>query len=402
MSNEQRPLPPRSEVEAVDVFHEHAPEMFAQPPPPRLDTWLVVPVSDPLSGFPVGLGAHDDEQDAPMLDGQWTADRPPTDADMVSDEQIVAEIEAELAFERAGELAESLGVSDRLPGAPRKPTDGCTPPIDCWAAYLPFHYYYPNSWGIYLTYEGVQEISKRLGELVPGTPLELRRHAAHLLLFFHEYFHHAVESFATRLEVTHRRPLYIREFQALFERQLPDADEEALATAYALDRCAAHKTPALPRELQRGLVELIREMPPGYARGADLSGKPREATEFKYLNDLQEAAFPEPKKSPLLWDAFPHALSAFGRRSSKVSYLVHIDSPLAERLRARFLRYRELERLLRQAGCEVVGHGKHEKWRSPSGTTAPVPRHPGDLAFGTLKSITMKLLGKTPRDLGLV
>jgi hypothetical protein len=393
MANHDAPTQTKAELAAVDSLYKNAPEVFVHPPPPMFDQWLVVPVEDPSKGFPAELEAHDVESEPPL-----DSDAPSVPAVRPTEAGKAEYDPSEFDYDDAGLLVQ-LGVGDRFPGAPREPDPQFTAPIDCWAAYLPFHYFYPSSWGIYLTYEGVEVIARYLGEFAPGSAEPERRNAAHFLLYFHEFFHHIVECFATRLEVTHRRPLYVREFQALFEKQLPDADEEAIATAYALDRCKG-VTPKISKAVQGALVELVKEMPPGYARGAELL-RSLETTKFKYLNDLQESAFPAPKKDPAIWDAFPHALDGFGRRSSKVSYLIHVGSPLGTRLRARLLRYRDLERILRQAGCEIVGHNKHEKWRAPDGRTAPVPRHPGDMALGTLKSITMKLLGKTPRELGL-
>ncbi|MCR9255671.1 MAG: type II toxin-antitoxin system HicA family toxin [Alphaproteobacteria bacterium] len=37
------------------------------------------------------------------------------------------------------------------------------------------------------------------------------------------------------------------------------------------------------------------------------------------------------------------------------------------------LSYRELAKLLRQHGCEIVRQGKHEIWRTSTGKHFPVP-----------------------------
>ncbi len=49
-----------------------------------------------------------------------------------------------------------FGGAERFPGAP-SPGDGGDhyPPPDALAFYLPFHYFHPHWWGIYLTVEGV-------------------------------------------------------------------------------------------------------------------------------------------------------------------------------------------------------------------------------------------------------
>ena len=36
------------------------------------------------------------------------------------------------------------------------------PPPDAWAFYLPYHYFYPRWWGIYLTVEGVLQLANEI------------------------------------------------------------------------------------------------------------------------------------------------------------------------------------------------------------------------------------------------
>src|SRR5439155_26589733 len=92
-------------------------------------------------------------------------------------------------------------VLDRQPEAP--------PPPDAIAFYLPFHYFHPTWWGIYIVLERLHDFAR-----------ELRKYSGYVLTFnealsvgrlfgySHEAFHHTVEAFATRLEITHRVPLY--------------------------------------------------------------------------------------------------------------------------------------------------------------------------------------------------
>lgn len=47
----------------------------------------------------------------------------------------------------------------------------------------------------------------------------------------------------------------------------------------------------------------------------------------------------------------------------------------------------ELERCLKQAGFERRTGGNHDIWIKKGYPPVPVPRHKGDLARGTLKSI---------------
>jgi predicted RNA binding protein YcfA (HicA-like mRNA interferase family) len=47
----------------------------------------------------------------------------------------------------------------------------------------------------------------------------------------------------------------------------------------------------------------------------------------------------------------------------------------------------EVEKLLKQAGFERRGGGKHDIWIKKGFPPIPVPRHKGDIPKGTLKSI---------------
>lgn len=62
----------------------------------------------------------------------------------------------------------------------------------------------------------------------------------------------------------------------------------------------------------------------------------------------------------------------------------------------KIMRYHELIRRLRRAGCTIDRHGtRHDIWYSPiTGNKAPVPRHGSkEIPPGTLKSIEKELLG---------
>ena len=109
------------------------------------------------------------------------------------------------------------------------------PPPDAYAFYLPYHYFFPTWWGVYLMLEPTHQLASVLRA---RCEFEIDDHEALLVtrvfLYAHEAFHHAVESFATRLECTHRKPLYKFGFQTFFSRVYgtDDCTEEVLATAY--------------------------------------------------------------------------------------------------------------------------------------------------------------------------
>ncbi len=53
------------------------------------------------------------------------------------------------------------------------------------------------------------------------------------------------------------------------------------------------------------------------------------------------------------------------------------------------MKYSELHRLLRKAGCYPVGEGRHQKWYSPiTGIVFPTSHHESEeVKYGTLQKI---------------
>lgn len=283
-------------------------------------------------------------------------------------------------------------------GAGIKSWSSLYPPPDALAFYLPFHYFYPTWWGIYLVVEGVHRLAEILKSAGRGS-LETQDCvvASRIFLFGHEQYHHCVESLSARLEVTHRNPAYKTGFEAHYRKtyNTPDCIEEALANAHALKRTlnAFKADPTKQRNLQKAFVEYLEHCPPGYNRAMEFTTPgPFKRAERRLAEDSHKASFPDiPDARPRLWKAFPHSFHPFRKRRSRVNYIVHRDSALVDRsmLSGRYLRYSELKKRLNSRGYSFVrqGKGSHEIWRGPSGTKFSVPRHPGDLKRGTLSAI---------------
>src|SRR5690606_7508467 len=186
------------------------------------------------------------------------------------------------------------------------------PPPDALAFYLPFHYFFPDLWGIYIIYEGLDALGQFLrlhsgGKLTPERAVL----SARLFLYAHEAFHHKTESFATRLEVTHRRALYRRGFEDVYSGtyNTDDCLEEALANAYAYRRVErALKRKGWKRKaVLAGLESYIRGQPPGYNQAmnyvadADYSAARNEFAEINHRASVGGA------REPQLWPLFSHA-----------------------------------------------------------------------------------------------
>lgn len=372
-----------------DLVHlrEQLPELFSDtPPPPTWDEeYLFIPIEHP---------------EGPAASGSPSESRPNEpwliDDDFAEDLSRVGPLITHLPANPP-----DLVIPTTFAGAPQ--SGGWTspmPPPDAFAFYLPFHYFYPSWWGVYIILENALALARCLATASGGRLAVADAFAAvRIFLYAHEAFHHIVEAFATRLEITHRTALYRAGFQRLFDRvrDSDDCAEEMLATAHAYRRVRERFAPGEPTKLAAALEVLrwfIAQCPPGYRRAPDAFRSPAfEDFRSAFAEANQAEALPMlPKKAGSLWHCFPHAFSGISRVTSRVNYVVRRDSPLANRhgLNLRYLRYRDLrDKLLKIARCEPIrqGKGSHEIWRSPSGHTFPVPRHPRDINDGLLSSI---------------
>ncbi len=293
-------------------------------------------------------------------------------------------------------------VTGTFPGSPALwPWTSPYPPPDALAFYLPFHYYFPAWWGVYLTVEGISSLATFIWHHMHGSiTLKEAYVVSRLFLYGHEAYHHAVESFATRLEVTHRSPLYRQGFEALYRKTIgtDDAHEEALANAkaYKLAADVARKMfkgrPTQQQGVRAALSDYIQGCPPGYRRGVEVAKRFKENERAFAENNHWEALPSSPRKNPEVWATFSYAIAGIARRVSRVNYIIHRSSSLAHRLPAhlRYLAYKDLVRKLKdlaQITFDRHGKGSHEIWRTPSGKNVVIPRHPGDLRKGTLSAI---------------
>ena len=302
------------------------------------------------------------------------------------------------SFETYGEVRVPK-FGEIFPGAtvPVEPST-IVPPPDALGFYLPFHSYHPTWWGIYLIAEGVEALAGHVEDHTQGELdwLECVR-AAHLFIYFHEAFHHATECFATRLEIVTRKPLKVGAFEPYYRARLGTGDcvEEALGCGHAVTKTGAAfaSEPDKRYAVEGALLDYVYRLPPDYARGVDLVNRtPFVRARNLFAEDNLLNALPgTPQQMPDVWHSLPHAFSGIGRVNSRVNYIVHRSSPLFARISADgyYLTKRELtRRLSKLAGCVFDRDGgNHEVWRSPTGSKIAIPRHPGDLAKGTVGSI---------------
>lgn len=316
------------------------------------------------------------------------------------DEEITAEAIEEAIAGRLDEYTFTEGPLDRIaetlsesiPGGPlaRGRLPSPMPPPDCLAFYLPFHYFLPTWWGVYLTVEGVAILAAKLltlsgGKLKPAEAIA----AARLFLYHHEAFHHHVECFATRLELTHRQRLYCAGCQALYAKDFgTDAcAEEALANAHAYK-----KTKALlgSSPLDTALQQYIAQSPPGYRLGVQYAKRFR-SNRAKFAEANHVSCFPSrPTANSSIWESLGHAFDGISNIRGRVNYIVSRGSPLISRARFRpLLSPAKLVRKLAACGpFDFVRHGAaHDIYRAGNGAMVPIPRHPRDMNKSTVRKI---------------
>lgn len=328
------------------MLAQQLPEVFdlKQLPSHWDDEWIVVPVDNPDDLHSGQTDASDPLVELYGEDGQF-------EGTMNSHSRLPGEV--------------STGFS----GSFCRDWDSAYPPPDAYAFYLPFHYFYPTWWGIYLIHEGVSAFADILAKH-SGRALNRIEYmeAARIFLFGHEQFHHETESFATRLEVTHRVPLYQAGFEDLYRRTYltDDCMEEALANAHGVRRVLkAFEHPQVKELLEHALASYMDGCPPGYRVGFQYVGKAQfEKGRRELAERAHKQALPHIKSASFsLWRSFPRAFHPFRTRNGRVNFLVHRNSPLAGRLElsGRYFRYKNVVRQLKKiAGCEFVrSNGSH-------------------------------------------
>ena len=180
-------------VEDLNTLRQQLPEVFEDMNVPDSwdDEWFIVPVEEPESGFyesdQVGIAQSSIE-------------------DILSEAPSTDDVSTKILEWGPDNDLPDFGGSEAFPGGPlRKRDRDFYPPPDAFAFYLPFHFFYPRWWGIYLVLEPTLQLSNFVrinahGALSAAESMVVTR----IFLYAHEAFHHIVESFATRLEITHR------------------------------------------------------------------------------------------------------------------------------------------------------------------------------------------------------
>lgn len=303
--------------------------------------------------------------------------------------------------------------SSGLAGVVRKTTV-----IDRLAFYLPFHFY-RDWWGIYIFPEGILRIRQELQPffrthgIAPNDQVRLAKQ----LLYHHEYYHHAVESFGTRLEAVLNQPCYVRGFSPRYQQTAHSSLclEETCANSYAREKLLKNHA-ALGvgrRDLAAAINEWFEGQPAGYREACATTGSWPRTLRPKLYEDYTQAipgfgipALPGSNARPPIagrsinaaWSVAGHMDRGIGDIRSRIAYLIPKGSPIYNRLptdaRTCFkggsfkqkLKSMGIARFHRQGGA-------HEIWESISnGHRVAIPRHDGvDLPKGTMRGILRQL-----------
>lgn len=312
--------------------------------------------------------------------------------------------------ELSGRLRDHFG--NDWPGAPGNDASmgiaGPAPQVpspDVLAFYLPWHIFDKNLWGIYLLVEGVDSLGADIHAQYPQilSKSDARR-AAKLFLYYHEAYHNAVETFAARVEVSHRMPCYLTGIKACSRMFLPVSGlhEEGLANVYAIeklknqlfndDKLMGARRKKLKRSAAAAaLRRIFRRQPAQYAAAERILGGLTnfEFAEAEFLEESHNlSSLNVPQAPPNIWLAALRSTHPSLSRNKRYSYVISKNHPVVRRA-ANVPQYsrREVVRRL-QVALQVTedGGGKHPKIVLRGGKKIPVPSH-RDLARGTIRSI---------------
>ena len=209
---------------------------------------------------------------------------------------------------------------------------GKTTPIDALAFYLPYHSY-PNYWGIYLLPEGIIQIMIEMKDFFKYhkiSQLDQVRICKNML-YHHEFYHHRVESFGTRLEAVLNQPCYLNGFTPRYNTTALTSDcfEEICANSYTREETLRkiHCNSKLKDDLKMAINDWFRNQPDGYKQASNTNSK-TWVTEFRvklyedYLKScpgIQGSPRPPANSIESVWNAAGYLDRGIGNVKSKIS-----------------------------------------------------------------------------------
>lgn len=307
---------------------------------------------------------------------------------------------------------DSLGdrIFSQSRGPERLPPPG---PVDALAWYLPFHYYGPD-WGIYIKEAEVLNIAAMIKKRLGGGPSDWREaqqlcRVALSALYLHEAFHHKIESFATRLEISRLSPVYLRYDELVFRPLLGTDDvlEEAIACFEMHSRLRNEKSfhGNVRAAVKSAALDFIQDwtlaLPPGYRRGTDR----RLPGELGALMSQVAHGSQSLKQNPDDWGVASQMIRGLFNKNLVAHVVVPVGTtpviPWLDAARFVSISTRELERhITRDVGYSFERQtGSHKYYYCPNRPRIQIPENRESLAPRDLRRAAETLGYKDIREL---
>jgi hypothetical protein len=387
-------------IDHIEQLRQHFPSHFDDLDPRlmSMDDYLVIPTDEPESGQ-MGSG-----------DGVKSWGRAVEDALVESDPSGAELEELPPEWRDPGTFGGFPGgLSDAHPNA----SPGGSTVLERLAFYLPFHGFH-KLWGIYLFPDGIQRLRRELLPFFAHYRISPREQVAiaKRILYHHEFYHHAVESFATRLEAMLNRPCYLRGITPLYRRTFgtPDCLEETCANSYAREKTVGLgiSSSSVGKPAFRSAIDQwFSLMPPGYCEAANTGSAWDQSLRPEFyecgldvclpLMAMNARSLPKAARESA-WLAAGHLDRGIGDIRSRITYLVRTGSRLAHALPVDLrecLKGSAFKRKLVELQIgKFLRHGSgHDIWQPwNGGRPVAIPRHDGvDLPKGTLRAILKQL-----------
>jgi hypothetical protein len=285
---------------------------------------------------------------------------------------------------------------------------------DAMAWYLPFHYFGPD-WGIYIKEASVLEIAgsikSRLGGPLPTSDEAMQLTRASLsVLYLHEAFHHKVESFATRLEISRLDRVYLPYDDSVYQQLLGTDEllEEAFACKEMLTRFSNEKSfhGNIDSKIKRTTLALLRDwiptLPAGYRRGIELLN---QESCGELLSQIAEAS-PMPTQPGSDWDIANQMIRGLFHKNAVAHLIVPLEEdpiiPWFSANRFLSLSTRRVERHITQVfGYRDTGKGKgsHRHFHCKGREPITLPNNRESLSPGVQRQVAHSLGYRNIRDL---
>jgi len=316
-----------------------------------------------------------------------------------------------------GEILEGIGRIDNPRPWPGDVTNSDRAVWDVCAWYQPIHFF-AYDWGIFIREDCLIRQASRIAAFLPLPQKHLTSRAqyATMLLkasfaafYFHEHFHHKVESFGVRLHVVTGFSKYLPYKKNVYRRYLytDDCLEEALANADSYLRFQSRPYTSI---IDQKIIRAVRDYlvatfpfdPPGYRMATNyLSSAPFIAGSNLLQSQILEATnFPQ--KNPGDWTASPQMMRSFFNFKSNIYSVVRRGNRtvLPTKILPKSCSTQTLIKIFQSRGYSIVpgGKGSHVKLRNTSGETMIIPGNRKDLSVGVLNS-ALKSIGLSIGDL---